>query len=100
MFGRTVIDKTGLTGLYDFTLTYTSDADAALPASAASDPVSGPTIFTALEEQLGLRLEPAKGPVPILVIESDLPPLRKLMQSHQTAVILSEGASRRAEGPR
>ena len=66
--GRTVIDKTGLTGLYDFTLTYTSDADAGSAASASES--SGPTIFTALEEQLGLKLESAKGPVPVLVIDS------------------------------
>ena len=66
--GRTVIDKTGLTGLYDFTLTYTSDADAGSSASDADAP-SGPTIFTALEEQLGLKLEPAKGPVHVLVID-------------------------------
>lgn len=64
--GRTVIDMTGLTGLYDFTLTYSSDADAGSPAS---DTPSGPTIFTALEEQLGLKLESAKGPVQILVID-------------------------------
>lgn len=66
--GRTVIDKTGLTGLYDFTLTYSSEPDASSPASA--DDSSGPTIFTALEEQLGLRLEPSKGPIPVLVIDS------------------------------
>jgi len=66
--GRTVVDKTGLTGLYDFTLTYTSDADAGSSASDADAP-SGPTIFTALEEQLGLKLESAKGPVQVLVID-------------------------------
>jgi uncharacterized protein (TIGR03435 family) len=66
--GRTVIDKTGLSGLYTFTLTYTSDPDANSPSSA--DDTSGPTLFTALEEQLGLKLESAKGPVPVLVIDS------------------------------
>ncbi|HWG16258.1 MAG TPA: TIGR03435 family protein [Acidobacteriaceae bacterium] len=66
--GRTVIDKTGLTGLYNLTLTYTADPDAT-SASSAADP-AGPTIFTALEEQLGLKLESAKGPVPVLVIDS------------------------------
>ena len=66
--GRTVINKTGLTGIYDFTLTYTSDPGAG--PSASDDAASGPTIFTALQEQLGLRLEPAKGPVPVLVIDS------------------------------
>jgi uncharacterized protein (TIGR03435 family) len=63
--GRTVVDKTGLTGLYTFTLTYVSDPDAA----STDDAASAPTIFTALEEQLGLHLESAKGPVPILVID-------------------------------
>jgi uncharacterized protein (TIGR03435 family) len=67
--GRIIVDKTGLTGPYDFTLTYTSDASAGLPATADTEP-SGPTIFTALEEQLGLKLESAKGPVPVLVIDS------------------------------
>jgi uncharacterized protein (TIGR03435 family) len=66
--GRTVINHTGLTGIYDFTLTYAPNATAASPASA--DDAAGPTIFTALEEQLGLRLEPAKGPVPVLIIDS------------------------------
>ncbi|HWB32266.1 MAG TPA: TIGR03435 family protein [Acidobacteriaceae bacterium] len=66
--GRQVIDKTGLSGLYTFTLNYISDPDAG--SSATADEPSGPTIFTALEEQLGLKLESAKGPVPILVIDS------------------------------
>ena len=66
---RTVIDKTGLTGIYDFVLNYTSDVGAGPPAAADSTE-SGPTIFTALEEQLGLRLEPAKGQVPVLVIDA------------------------------
>jgi uncharacterized protein (TIGR03435 family) len=61
--GRLIIDKTGL---YDFTLTYTSDADA---GSSASDAPAGPTVFTALEEQLGLKLESAKGPIQVLVID-------------------------------
>jgi uncharacterized protein (TIGR03435 family) len=66
--GRMVIDKTGLASLYDFTLTYTSDPDSSL--APADDSASGPTIFTALEEQLGLRLKSAKGPVPVLVVDS------------------------------
>jgi uncharacterized protein (TIGR03435 family) len=63
--GRTVIDKTGLTGLFDFTLTYASDTDAA----SADDSANGPSVFTALEEQLGLKLESAKGPVPVFIID-------------------------------
>jgi hypothetical protein len=66
--GRTVIDKTGLAGLYDLTLTWTSDPTVDSPASA-DDSSSSPTIFTALEEQLGLKLESAKGPVQVLVID-------------------------------
>jgi uncharacterized protein (TIGR03435 family) len=68
--GRTVVDKTGLTGSYDITLTW-------MPAMASAqdaDAASGPTIFTALEEQLGLRLVPAKGPVPVLVVDSVVKP--------------------------
>jgi uncharacterized protein (TIGR03435 family) len=68
ILGRTVVDKTGLTGVYDLKLIWTSQNDAGSAASA-SEP-SGPTIFTALEDQLGLKLEPAKGPVPVLVIDS------------------------------
>jgi uncharacterized protein (TIGR03435 family) len=66
--GRIVIDKTGLTGIYDFTVTYASDSDTA--SSAYAPEPSGPSIFTAVEEQLGLKLEPAKGPVPAMVIDS------------------------------
>ena len=59
---RPVIDKTGLKGHSDLTLKWTDDA---------ADPSGGPTlsVFTALEEQLGLKLQPAKGPVETLVID-------------------------------
>lgn len=67
--GRTVINKTGLSGISNFTLSWTSDPNVGSPA-ASTDSNSGPTIFTALEEQLGLKLEPAKGPVPVLVVDS------------------------------
>jgi uncharacterized protein (TIGR03435 family) len=65
--GRLVLDKTGLTGSYDFTLTWTND-DHSMETEA--DAASGPTLFTAVQEQLGLKLEPSKGPVPVLVIDS------------------------------
>jgi len=62
--GRPVVDKTGLTGTYDFTLEF-------VPASkTATDETGGPSIFTAIEEQLGLKLEPAKEPMDVLVIDS------------------------------
>jgi uncharacterized protein (TIGR03435 family) len=64
--GRTVIDKTGLTTRYDFELLWTPDN---LPAAAASD-APGTSIFTAVEEQLGLKLEPSTAPLDILVIDS------------------------------
>jgi uncharacterized protein (TIGR03435 family) len=57
-----VSNKTGLTGVYDFTLQY-SNGDPPPPDSTA------PSIYTAIEEQLGLKLESAKGPVKVLVID-------------------------------
>jgi uncharacterized protein (TIGR03435 family) len=62
--GRPVVDKTGLTAKYDFTLEYVP------AAKAATDETGGPSIFTALEEQLGLKLEPAKEQMNVLVIDS------------------------------
>lgn len=58
--GQPVVDKTGLTGVYDFTVSY----------APANDPKSDlPDFFTALQEQLGLRLESHKVPVEFLVID-------------------------------
>jgi uncharacterized protein (TIGR03435 family) len=73
---RTVIDKTGLAGKYDFTLEYTPDdtpRDAGPVHGDSPDP-NGPTIFTALEEQLGLHLNSSKGPVKTIVIDHIEPP--------------------------
>ena len=104
--GRTVVDKTGLTGKYDFTLNWTPDESqggmfrgpgpgpgpgsaaggaavggptpggapvaggpGAAPATDNSSRDSGPTIFTAIQEQLGLKLESTKGPVEVIVID-------------------------------
>ncbi|HEY4086321.1 MAG TPA: TIGR03435 family protein [Bryobacteraceae bacterium] len=58
--GRPVIDRTGLTGKYDYVLDWSLDSD----TSGA-----GPTIFTALQEQLGLRLESVKAAVDTVVID-------------------------------
>lgn len=73
MLGRTVIDKTGVTGKFDIHLEWTPDPSQLqfLPPDAPKpnfDP-SGPSIFTALQEQLGLKLESQKGPVEILIID-------------------------------
>ena len=70
--GRPLYDKTGLVGNYDFELHWTPDdappmAGGAPGSEAATDP--GPSLFTALQEQLGLRLDPQKGLVDVVVID-------------------------------
>lgn len=66
---RPVLDRTELKGLYDIDLKWTPDQiPANLPPDAQPDP-SGPTIFTALVEQLGLKLESTTGPVEVVMIE-------------------------------
>jgi len=78
--GRPVIDKTGLTGNFDFTLQWTPEpgqgggpfGGGAPPPGAEGPPPSdsnSPSIFTAVQEQLGLKLESQKGPVDMLVID-------------------------------
>lgn len=74
---RTVVDKTGLTGLYDVKLQWTPEGGgppATAPAgSLVQQPPSdrdGPSIFTALQEQLGLNLESTKAPTEVIVIDS------------------------------
>jgi uncharacterized protein (TIGR03435 family) len=63
--GRVVLNQTGMTGRYDITLKWTpDDASGSSPASDAP-----PDIFTAIQEQLGLKLVSTKGPVPVLVID-------------------------------
>jgi uncharacterized protein (TIGR03435 family) len=62
---RVVIDRTGLTGRYDFQIEYSptfSDGPDATPNS-------GPSLFTALTEQLGLSLQPEKAVLPVVVID-------------------------------
>lgn len=63
--GRYLIDKTGLAGRYDFELHWTPD-----DTPADSPLAGGPSIFTAVEEQLGLKLESARAPVGVLVVDS------------------------------
>jgi uncharacterized protein (TIGR03435 family) len=58
--GDTVVDATGLTGLYDFNLDFNVDE------STSSE---GPTVFEAVQRQLGLKLEARKGPVEVIVID-------------------------------
>jgi uncharacterized protein (TIGR03435 family) len=73
--GRSVVDKTGLTGRYSFNLEFTPDQmppPGATPPGVTLPPINpdGPSIFTALQEQLGLKLESARGEVDMVVIES------------------------------
>jgi uncharacterized protein (TIGR03435 family) len=74
LLGRTVIDKTGLTGKYEFTLHWTPDPGAFAgapggPDAAPQADLSGPSLSTAVQEDLGLKLASAKGPVEMLVID-------------------------------
>jgi uncharacterized protein (TIGR03435 family) len=63
---RNVVDKTGLTGNYDLHLKWRREEDG--PTSGTTDEPA-PYIYTALQEQLGLKLQPSKGPVDTLVID-------------------------------
>ena len=56
--GRVVVDRTGLAGRYNLRLSWTPDAD------------GGPSVFTVIEEQLGLKLQSAKAPIAYLVVDS------------------------------
>jgi uncharacterized protein (TIGR03435 family) len=70
--GRIVLDRTGLSGNWQFVLTHAQDARAVLPPGAdvpAPNP-DAPSLFTALQEQLGLKLEATKAPVQVTVIDS------------------------------
>jgi len=78
--GRIVVDKTGLTGVYDFNLDFTPDqipgaggpGPVLPPGAPALPPVdpNGPSIYTALQEQLGLKLDSQRGPVEVIVVDS------------------------------
>jgi uncharacterized protein (TIGR03435 family) len=81
--GRPIVDKTGLEGNYDLTLSWMPEAGRGAPAGPLPpgapelppiDP-DAPSLFTAVQEQLGLKLESARGPVEVIVIESIQPPL-------------------------
>jgi uncharacterized protein (TIGR03435 family) len=73
---RVVVDKTGLTGYFDISLIYTPPPDQMLrgqaPPGATPPPIDpdGPSLFTAIQEQLGLKLQDQRGPVEIVVIDS------------------------------
>jgi uncharacterized protein (TIGR03435 family) len=70
---RTVVDKTGLAGAFDVNLSWLNDPSSpsydGLGGAPTSEPGAGPSLFTALQEQLGLRVQAARGPVEVLVID-------------------------------
>ena len=76
--GRVVVDRTGIAGPYDFDLTWTPDQFRGRQAAPGEQPLqvngapvdaNGPSLFTAVQEQLGLKLEATRGPVDVLVID-------------------------------
>ena len=69
--GRIVRNKTGLTGGYDFSLTFTPEqmTGGRAPDAPAADSGSAPSIFTALQEQLGLKLDSVRAPVEVVVVD-------------------------------
>lgn len=64
-----VLNRTGLAGKYDFELDWTPEAGPCATTAESGEPSLHPSIFTALQEQLGLKLESTKGPVELLVID-------------------------------
>jgi uncharacterized protein (TIGR03435 family) len=63
---RPVVERTGLTNVFDFRLTF---------VGVNAGPDAGPTIFTALKEQLGLELQPGNSMMPLLIVDSAHAPL-------------------------
>jgi uncharacterized protein (TIGR03435 family) len=66
--GRPVVDKTGLNGAYNFTLNWVPHFDRVLPGGSSASPEEADSLFEALQ-QIGLRLQPATGPIDIIVID-------------------------------
>jgi uncharacterized protein (TIGR03435 family) len=72
VFNRPVVDKTGLSGKYDFDLEWSPDEtqfEGQLARPAGSGPPTKPSLFEAVQQQLGLRLEATKGPIETIVID-------------------------------
>ena len=70
LVGRLIVDRTGLQGRFDFDLTFTPEAELTAAPGASASPGALPSLFVALEEQLGLKLESQRAPVDVVVIDS------------------------------
>lgn len=66
---KPVVDETGLPGFYDFTLAWAPELPPGVAERNNLPPAPGPELFTAVREQLGLRLDSKKGPVQVMVID-------------------------------
>jgi bla regulator protein BlaR1 len=68
--GRPVVDRTGLSGRFDYTVEFVPESNSAASADAnGTDASAGPTFLEAIREQLGLKLEPTVAPIEVLVVD-------------------------------
>jgi uncharacterized protein (TIGR03435 family) len=67
---RPAVDQTGITGRIDYRFEFLREPNPAAPSDASPEPVPGPTFLEAVHEQLGLKLEPTKAPLRVLMIDS------------------------------
>jgi uncharacterized protein (TIGR03435 family) len=74
LVGRTIVDRTGLEGRFDFDLKFVPDSELTA-APAGPRPSELPSLIVALEEQLGLKLESARAPVDVAIVDSIRPPI-------------------------
>jgi uncharacterized protein (TIGR03435 family) len=72
--GRLVVDQTNLPGKYNFTLKWTPETSSGAADSAAAPDSTAPLFLTALQEQLGLKLEPTHAPVDTIVVDAAVMP--------------------------
>jgi uncharacterized protein (TIGR03435 family) len=86
MGGRMVVDQTGLTGLYDFTLDWGPEQT----ATSDSGDLEEPPLATALQQQLGLKLAQTKGPAEVIVIDHIERPTLDVAESHLPAAIFKD----------
>ena len=67
--GRPVVDRTGLTGHFNIDLEWTTSGDLSVTPGGDASQGTGLSLFTALQEQLGLKLEPSRGPFEVVVVD-------------------------------